>query len=204
MIMKLIVVMDRNLKILQHPCGNLWQSLREGKRVEPHYHKTCIFSHARVGKYLCEMFPLDEGKTTWVKTCDGVLVKYRNKYKKEEEVTCNKSKNSRVEYEISGSHRRFGVDPYPSMLVDTCLGTWGVEQSQISLIKVVRMTLVQFFLDFSMHVAYHWMFFSHFIGMKWYNPSMVSLMDTRALGMTNIKPRDLTRKEPKYMVLWEI
>lgn len=37
----------------------------------------------------------------------------------------------------------------------------------------------------------------HPIGMRWYNPSMVPLKDTKALGNTKPGPWDLIRKEPK-------
>jgi hypothetical protein len=43
--------------------------------------------------------PCDEKKTIKVKTCDKVLMKDRNRYKREEEEAQNKSKKSRVEYE---------------------------------------------------------------------------------------------------------
>jgi hypothetical protein len=56
------------------------------------------------------------GKTIGVETCEHVPVKDRNKYKKEEEATQNKSKKSRVESksQTSSSQRMFGgQSPYP-------------------------------------------------------------------------------------------
>jgi hypothetical protein len=90
------------------------------------------------------------------------------------------------------------------MLLDSSLCIQDVEQYEVSLTKVVGMTWMQKISGFSQHVVYLSVFFTHPIGMKWYKPSMVSLKDTRAPSMTKLKPWDLTRKEPKFIVLWEI
>jgi transposase-like protein len=73
------------------------------KFICPHCHKTYTSSYTFVRKHLYGIMPWDEGKTIGVKTCQHV---------KEEEVAQNKSKKSRVEYEIS--QRTFsGRSPSP-------------------------------------------------------------------------------------------
>ena len=79
-----------------------------------HCTKTYTSSYAYVRKHLCGIMPWDEGKTIGVKTCEKVLGKERNKYKKEEEAAQNKSKKLRVEFESLGSHKCLVVkSPFP-------------------------------------------------------------------------------------------
>ena len=76
-------------------------------------------------------------------------------------------------------HAHQELEAHPPKAVDSlpCNHVAVAGQYQISLIKVVGMTWIQKCIRFSMHVAYHSMFFTHPIGMKWYKPSMVPLND---------------------------
>jgi hypothetical protein len=88
----------------------LWGGKAGGttKFICSHCHKIYTGSYTHVRKHLCGITPWDEAKTIGVKTCDHVRVKDKNKYKKEEKATQNKSNKSRVKSETSSTHKMFG------------------------------------------------------------------------------------------------
>ena len=106
-------------------------------------------------------------KRLGVKTCTKILAKDRAKYKKEEEEAQYISKKKGWKWDTQAHIEHLVPNPHPSMVVDYRPRIQGVEQYQISLTKVVGMTWMQKCSSFSMHVAYHSMFLSHTIGMKW-------------------------------------